>query len=84
MTESETLDLIKTALRKVEPKKAEQFTDIDPNTSIEDLGLDSLAMMEMVGYLEDHLETTFSDDEMARVDTIADLSSLVRTGRVPG
>lgn len=82
MSDAETLELIKTALTKVEPKKAALFADLSPNTELDELGLDSLAMMEMLGFIEDHLETTFDDDEIARVESIADLISLVRTGRV--
>jgi len=82
MTNTEALELIKTALTKIEPKRAAEFVELSMGSEIDALGLDSLAVMETVGYLEDHLETTFSDDEMAKVETIGDLAMLARTGKV--
>jgi len=82
MTDAEALALIKTALTKIEPKRAADFVDLSMNSAIDALGLDSLAVMETIGYLEDHLETTFSDDEMAKVETIGDLATMARTGKV--
>ncbi len=82
MSDIETIELIKTALTKVEPKKAARFAELSLDTGLDELGLDSLAMMEMLGFIEDHLGTTFDDDEIARAESIADLVSLVKTGRV--
>ena len=82
MSDAEALELIKTALAKIEPKRAADFVDLTAQTEIDALGLDSLAVMETIGYLEDHLGTTFSDDEMAKVETVGDLATLARTGRV--
>ncbi len=50
--------------------------------SIEDLALDSIATMEMVGFLEDKTEKTFPDEELAQVNSIKDLASLVKFGRL--
>ena len=82
MTDVEALALIKTALTKIEPKRAADFVDLKMSSEINSLGLDSLSLMETIGYLEDHLETSFSDDEMLKVETVGDLAALVRNGRV--
>ena len=82
MNDAESLALIKTALTKIEPKRAADFVDLTMRSEIDALGLDSLAIMETIGYLEDHLETTFSDDEMAKVETVGDLATMARTGKV--
>ena len=50
-------------------------------STIEDLGLDSIATMEMVGYLEEQVEATFPDEDLAKVASIRDLTSLIRASR---
>jgi len=42
-----------------------------------DLALDSIAIMEMIGVLEDRVGTTWPEDELLKVQTVADLAKLV-------
>jgi acyl carrier protein len=77
MAEQDTLALIKAALMSVEPNRAAQFEDLRLETTIDDLELDSIALMEMIGYLEDQLDTTFPDEEMAQIERLADLAVLI-------
>lgn len=45
-------------------------------------GVDSVGLLEMVGWIEDQLGLRLPDDEIARVATVADVASLIaRTGR---
>ena len=81
MAEPDTLALIVAALKTVEPDRADQFEDLSMETSIEDLELDSIALMEMVGFLEDQLETTFDDEAMAHIERLEDLARLVEQAR---
>ena len=46
--------------------------------TIEDLALDSIATMEMVGFLEDRVEATFPDEDLAQVNSVRDLANLVQ------
>ncbi|MFT7520525.1 MAG: acyl carrier protein [Kiritimatiellia bacterium] len=82
MTDAQVLDLIKAALFEVAPNRKEEFEEITLDDTIEDLALDSIATMEMVGFLEDKTENTFPDEELARVNSMGDLASLVRTGHL--
>ena len=59
MNETEILALVKDALAEVAPSRAAEFDAIDLNTKIRDLGIDSVAAMEMVGFVEEKLEVTF-------------------------
>jgi len=45
---------------------------------IAELGLDSIAVMEMVGTLEERLSLHFSDDELTKINTFGDLAALVQ------
>lgn len=76
MTDSEILDLIREALFEVAPNK--EFPDLAMSTTIEQLALDSITTMEMVGFLEDRVDTTFPDEELAKVHALGHLASLVR------
>lgn len=80
MNDQEILELIKEALFEVAPNK--EFDDLAMDSTIEDLNLDSIATMEMVGYLEDKVDSTFPDEELAKVHAIKDLAALVRGKRV--
>lgn len=81
MTDQEVLSLIKEALAQVAPTRKEQFANLSMDARIDDLGLDSIATMEMVGAIEDKIETTFEEAELAKVHKIADLAKLVKAAK---
>ncbi len=82
MNDQDVLSLIREALASVAPTRTAEFANISLDNSIEGLGLDSIATMEMVGFLEEKVNTTFADEELAKVQKVADLAGLVRGGRV--
>lgn len=77
----DAMELIKAAISAVDTSKAAKLAKVKPETEIRDLGLDSVATMEMVGYLEEQLETQFSDEVMVRITTFGDLVSLIEKHR---
>lgn len=81
MTDTEVLALIRQALNEVAPTRSQEFASIALETKIEDLALDSIAVMEMVSAIEDKLETMFEEAELAKVQKIADLAKLVRAAK---
>lgn len=76
-----SLDLIKAAIIAVDPSKAAKLAKITNSTEIRELGMDSVATMEMVGFLEEKLETQFSDEVMIRIQTFGDLVDLVEKSK---
>jgi len=72
-----SLDLIKAAIIAVDPNKSSKLAGLSAQTEIRELGMDSVATMEMVGYLEEQLDTQFSDEVMIRIQTFGDLIALV-------
>lgn len=72
-----SLDLIKAAIVAVDPSKAAKLSTLTGKTEIRELGMDSVATMEMVGFLEEKLNTQFSDEVMIRIQTFGDLQTLV-------
>jgi len=81
VNETQILTLIQEALNDVPPGREADFAKVTLDSSIEDLGLDSIATMEMVGYLEEKAETTFPDEELAKVASLRDLTTLIQAGR---
>ena len=80
MNDAEIIGIIQKALLDVAPNRAGDFNDISLETTIESLGLDSIATMEMVGFLEEQVDTTFPDEELTAVSTVGHLANLIRNG----
>ena len=78
MNDESIISLIQEALFEVAPNRVDSFKNLTLETTIESLSLDSIATMEMIGFLEDKVETAFPDEKLATVTTLADLASLVR------
>lgn len=68
-------ELFKQAALEVNGKKLDNLT---PDTVISKLGLDSVAVMELVAYFEEKLEIRMPDEDLARVQTLRDLTTLVQ------
>jgi len=81
MNHEEVLALVRQALGEVAPTRKADFAGITDETRIDALGLDSIATMEMVSFIEERIEVTFPDDELARVQKVADLVALVEGSR---
>ena len=77
----ESMDLIKSAIAAVDPTKTPKLGSVTPKTEIRELGMDSVATMEMVGFLEEKLETQFSDEVMIRIQTFGDLVDLIEKSK---
>ena len=69
MNEAKILALIQEALFEVAPTRQEEFAELTLDAKVEDLALDSIAIMEMVGFVEDRL---------AQLQTLRDLGKLIQ------
>ncbi|MCX2731726.1 phosphopantetheine-binding protein [Saccharopolyspora sp. NFXS83] len=52
--------------------------DVSPDASFDDLGLDSLAQVELGEILEQNFGIEVSDEEMEKLATLADLAELLK------
>ena len=77
----ESMDLIKSAIAAVDPTKTAKLGNVRREMEIRELGMDSVATMEMVGFLEEKLETQFSDEVMIRIQTFGDLVDLIEKSK---
>ena len=75
MSNIDTLALFSQAALEVNGKKLE---GLKLDTVISKLGLDSVAVMELVSYFEEKLSIRMPDEELAKVQTLGDLNALVQ------
>jgi len=71
----DVIKLFKDAALEVSNRKLEK---LERDTVISQLGMDSVAVMELVSYFEEKLEVRMPDEELARVNTIGDLQTLIQ------
>ena len=55
-----------------------EFSDITEQTVIADMGVDSLAMLEVVGEMERNLAIQIPDDKLVGIETLAQLLDVVQ------
>ncbi len=79
-TDEELLAIVHRALVDVAPGHAAQFERLSLSSRIDNLELDSIAIVEMVGIIEDAVGKNFPLDEIAEVRTVQDIVSLIRKG----
>ncbi|QED30085.1 acyl carrier protein [Microvenator marinus] len=79
MNDNEVIALIKEALDEVAPGKSAEVTLANMDMKIRDLAIDSVVTMEMVGVIEERLNTTFPDEDLAQVSKLSDLAKLIRS-----
>ena len=74
---SDSLELVREALTKATPKRVDEWSSITNDTRIKDLGIDSISLLETIGYIEDALGCDeFEDDMLNKIVTIGDLAIL--------
>jgi len=76
--DEELLSLLSRAALEVAGRRLE---GLDMDTHLTDSGIDSVGVLEMVGYVEDELGLRFPDDEIARLSTVRDVAALVARTR---
>ncbi len=69
--------LIDTFQRVASEVAERQFPKISGKTVIADLGIDSLAMLEIVGAMEREFKVQIPDDQLVGIQTIEDLVNLL-------
>jgi 8-amino-7-oxononanoate synthase len=74
-TDQDLLQMLKAAVYDVNLK---ELGSITAATSISELGMDSVAMMELIGVLEENLSIQIKDEDVAALKSIGDLFALIQ------
>ncbi len=76
MTDVNVLQMFTDIAKKVESHKT--FPVITTDTKIASLGIDSVAMMEIVGCIEDELDIVIPDEKLAQLQSVGDIERVVK------
>ena len=68
------IELFAKAIWEVDQKK---FDDLGMDKQIASLGIDSVAMLEVIGFLEEELELHLPEEKLQKVLTLGDLADVV-------
>ncbi|MFN3198349.1 MAG: acyl carrier protein [Bradymonadia bacterium] len=81
MTDAEILNTLKEGIAEVAPRKAAALTDPQPTMALADLGLDSVSLMEVFGYLEETLDLYLPEEKLTELRTLGDVIALVHASQ---
>lgn len=74
-TDEELLSLFAEAAWEVDQR---EFEGLSLDTRIAELGVDSVALLEIFGFVEEELDVYLPQEDLAQVKTLRDLSALIR------
>lgn len=80
-TRTELLDTFRATATAIAEK---DFRTVAESTSIAELGIDSLGMLEIIGALERELEIQIPDESLAGIETVKDLLNAVESRQETG
>lgn len=78
MDDQKIMTLLTDALESVAPGRSAKVREGGLSLTIRELGIDSVATMEMVGAIEEKMGVTFPDEDMASINSLQDLANLIR------
>jgi acyl carrier protein len=70
----DVIEMFKQAAFEVDNRR---LPDLRPDTVIATLGMDSVAVMELVSYFEEKLSVRIPDEELSRIRTVKDLRDTI-------
>lgn len=68
------IEMFRTKAEEIAEKK---FASLDETSVIADMGVDSLAMLEIIGEMERELSISIPDDQLVGIETVAQLLDVV-------
>ena len=78
MDDQQIMTLLTDALDSVAPGRSAKLREGGLSLTIRELGIDSVATMEMVGAVEEKIDVTFPDEDLAGINSLQDLANLIR------
>ena len=86
MTETVAQDLGAAVIRVIQDYVPENAGEISTTDSLEEIGIDSMTLVDIVLELQDEYSVEFPDDALAGIDTVGDMVAVLRglvTARTP-
>jgi acyl carrier protein len=76
--DAELLDLLKRALLFARPERADVAARLTLSSTMDELGIESVVALEMVGFLEEELNIQFQDSELSQIQSMDSLARLIK------
>lgn len=83
MTEPALLELIHEAFVFALGDDVPDRAQLAGDANLSDLGVESVASLEIAGYIEDKLAIRFPDDELSELSTVGDVVELIHRHHAP-
>jgi acyl carrier protein len=77
MTDNNKIDVISLFTEAAFEVSGRKLEKLELETQLADLALDSVVVMEIVGYVEQKLDVRFNDEDLAHLATLKDLQTLI-------
>ena len=84
MNRETTVDVVKLFQQAALEVSNKRLDNLSRATVISTLGMDSVAVMELVAYFEEKLAIRLPDEDLARISTIGDLCTVIERVLPPG
>lgn len=81
MSDDQILAVLRDGVAEVAPRKAAALDHASPAMALADLGLDSVSLMEVFGYLEETLDIYLPEEKLPELRTLGDVIALVKATR---
>ncbi|PKN59233.1 MAG: hypothetical protein CVU56_01780 [Deltaproteobacteria bacterium HGW-Deltaproteobacteria-14] len=78
MNDNEIISLMKSSLDEVAPGWSKEVKDFGPEVKFRDMAVDSVQIMEMVGIIEEKCDCQFADEDLAQINRVGDMLSLIK------
>jgi acyl carrier protein len=75
------VELFAKAIWEVDQKKID---DLTMDKQIASLGIDSVALLEVIGFIEEELEIHLPEEKLQKVETLGDLADVIAEVRAAG
>ena len=84
MTGANVIDVVKLFKEAALEVDNRKLDDVKPTSVITQLGMDSVAQMELVSWFEERLSVRIPDEELPKIRTISDLRDVLARLLPPG
>lgn len=78
LQDADLLDLLKQALLFARPERTDVAERITLNSTMDELGIESVVALEMVGFIEEKLDIQFQDGELSQIQGMDSLVRLIK------
>ena len=79
MKDHQAREIVSSALSEATQGRMDIGGTTDFDVEIRTIGIDSVTLMEMVGFIEDKIGRSFPDEDLAQLNRLSDVVELIQT-----